>query len=735
MSSQQQQSGTFGTFQGIFVPNVTMMFGVILFLRLGLVLGNVGIVSFLLIVALSLGVMILTALSISMIVTNMRVGSGGVYFLISRSIGIEIGGAIGIALVGAQLISMALCVSGFAYSFHTLFPQFPIHWIELATMLFLALLSSASTNFALKTQIGIFAILMVTILAIFFSQSPSDSLSTPYFPQPLRFWQAFALFYPALTGIEAGMALSGNLKNPSRSLSKGNWISLVFVAIVYSAVAIYLWSHFDRTSLAADPGILISSSKIPALIYLGIWSATLSSALGNFLGGPRILQMIAEDNIAPGIFSRTYGKHREPRYAVGFFFLTAIILILTTTIDQILPILTMICLLTYGTLNFVAGLASLIESPSFRPTYRLPAKYSLIAAAVCLIFMLMIDTGWALVSIVLISGLYFFLKKRSLDVTFEDVRESILLFFTRIFLYRLSGREQTAKNWLPQVLTVSKSTIQHERMIRLSDDLTGRSGILTIYTLLPQEQWEDAEQLERTKQVIRDWLNDKDISGFAEVLTYSDYFESLFHLIQMMGIGPLQPNTIVLPITQIEHAADIAQILKMGEECKKNILLFFDDFETEPETPDTFGKKKRRIDLWWDPQFKESFEITLSLILALRTSPLWKYRYLILRTTAPDEDARQHLLDYFQSFLKKIRLKCTLEIEVGQLALFESVKTLSSDADLVFFPMQPPEAFDQAEMYLTYIDELNREFCNTKTPIICVNGFDEFDHREIYYPD
>jgi len=735
MKTKQALKASFGTFKGIFVPNVTMMFGVILFLRLGLVLGNVGIQSFLLIIALSLGVMVLTALSIAMIVTNMRVGSGGVYYLISRSIGIEMGGALGIALVGAQLISMSLCVSGFAYSFHTLFPQFPIHWIELATILLLALLSFTSTDLALKTQVGIFGILMVTILAIFWSQSPSETPPTPYFSEPLKFWQAFALFYPALTGIEAGMALSGNLKDPSKSLSKGNLVSLIFVALIYSIVGLYLWFHFDPKALRSDPGILISSSPIPGLIYLGIWSATLSSALGNFLGGPRILQRIAEDNIAPEIFSRSYGKHSEPRFAVGFFLVVATILILTTTIDQILPILTMICLLTYGTLNLVAGLASLIQSPSFRPTFRIGAKYSLMAAGICLIFMLMIDPGWALVSIALISGLYFFLKRRSLDVSFEDIRESIILFFSRIFLYRLSGREQSAKNWLPQILTVSKSTIQHERMIRLADDMTGRSGILTIYTLLPQEQWEDTEQLERTKQVIRDWLNDKDISGFTEVLTYSDYQESLLHLIKMIGIGPLQPNTVILPITDLDEAAAIARILETGELSLKNILLFFDDFDTKPETPKTSGKRKRRIDLWWDPQYKESFEIILSLIIALKTSPTWNYRYLILRTITADEDARHHLIDYFKGFLKKIRLKCTVKIEIGKAPLLKSVREGSQNADLVFFPMQPPKAFEQSDDYERYINDLKKEFCETKTPIIAVNGFDGIDHREIYFPE
>lgn len=734
MSFSSSKQAAFGTFKGIFVPNVTMMFGVILFLRLGLVLGNVGLGLFLLIIALSLGVMILTSLSIAMIVTNMNVGSGGVYYLISRSIGIEIGGAIGIALVGAQLISMALCVSGFAYSLNTLYPQFPIAWIELGTMLFLALLSFTSTDLALKTQIGIFAILMVAISAVFFSQQPTNFSNTPYFNEPLKFWKAFALFYPALTGIEAGMALSGNLKNPSRALSKGNLASLVFAAAIYTTIAIYLWFHFQKESLQADPAILISSSRVPALIYIGIWSATLSSALGNFLGGPRILQTIAEDNIAPEIFSRSYGKHREPRYAVGFFFLIAIVLILTTTIDQILPILTMICLLTYGTLNLVAGLSALIGSPSFRPTFRVSPRYPLIAAALCLILMLMIDPGWALAAIFLISGLYIFIKRRSLDVTFDDIRESILLFFSRIALYRLSSRQQSTKNWLPQVLTVSRSTIQHEKMIRLADDMTGRSGILSIYTLLPQEQWEDPEQLSRTDGVIRDWLEQRKISGFAETLSYTDYHDTLTHLIKVTGIGPLQPNTVLLPVTILEDAKTLNQTISAGEETHRNILLFFHDFESTTDSK-LDKPRKKRIDLWWDPQYKEGFELMLSLILALRTSPSWTFRKLTIRTIAPDQAARDHLADYLKNFLKKVRLKCQIEIEIGDISFIEGVETFSKDADLALFPMNPKQAFEDEASYQQYIDNLKFHFTRSPVPIVGVNGFDQLDHREIYLPE
>lgn len=734
MASEKSPKVGFGTFQGIFVPNVTMMFGVILFLRLGLVLGNVGLWPFIVIIAVSLGIMVLTSLSIATVVTNMNVGGGGVYYLISRSLGIEIGGAIGIALVLAQIISMTLCVSGFALSVHTLFPNTNLQLIELATMVILALLSSVSTNFALKTQIVIFGILMLSICSIFtgFTHVPNDP-TAPFFSPPLTFWGGFALFYPALTGIEAGMALSGSLRNPSRSLSIGNIISLGFVSIVYLSVAIFLWVVFSKAELSSSPELLITASRFSPLVYIGIWAATLSSALGNFLGAPRILQRIAEDSAAPEIFSRTYGKYQEPRYALGIIFIIGLILVIGTTIDQILPILTMICLLTYGTLNVVAGLAELIGSPSWRPTFRIPWQYPILGGLLCFFLMLMIDPVWAIVSILLITGLYFYLRSKRVDVSFEDIRESIILFFSRIALYKLSGKGDNPKNWLPQVLIVSKSTVQHEKMVRIGYEITGRSGILTVATLLPKD-WEESEELERTRQFIQDWLREKNIAGFTEVHPYSNYYESLQSLIRMHGVGPLQPNTILLPHLEENETSLMFQVLQTGQSFQKNILFFFDPTNLSNEAFSAPPEKRKKIDIWWDPNHKESFELILSLVLTLRTSPIWNFRELNLRTVVNDHNSKVHLKRNLSELLKILRLRCKVQIAVKENAPYTYVTKISSTADLVFFPLSPLSSFETDEECQNYLLAIKDHFSDTQVPIIAVSCNDSLDHREVYLP-
>jgi len=240
----------FSTFTGVFVPNVTMMFGVILFLRLSLVLGYLGIWMYLVATAISLAIMFTTSLSTASVVTNMKVGGGGAYFLLSRSLGIEIGGAIGITLVLSRMISLALVVTGFSYSITNLFPNLSVYLVELVTMVALLIITLVSTNLALKTQQLIFWVLSGSIVSVFFFTIPTENpLDLRFYKEGLTFWQGFAIFFPAFTGIEAGMALSGSLRNPSRSLAFGNIWSLLYVGIIYTALALFLWWMFTAVVL------------------------------------------------------------------------------------------------------------------------------------------------------------------------------------------------------------------------------------------------------------------------------------------------------------------------------------------------------------------------------------------------------------------------------------------------------------------------------------------------------
>jgi amino acid transporter len=722
-TKQESTAPGFGTFAGVIVPNVTMMFGVILFLRLGFVLGNVGLSSFLGIILLSTIVMSITAFSISMVCSNMRVGGGGAYFLISRSLGIEAGGAIGLALILNQLFCMVLCVSGFSQSLQMLVPHYPLWSIELVTLAVLGLIALISTDFVLKTQTLIFACLLISIGAICLGKEmlPSmEGLSPKTFP----FWTGFAIFYPALTGIEVGMSLSGTLRNPSRSLSIGTISSLLIVSVCYSMLAIVLWNTYPRVLLANDPNILLNYSKFSAWVFFGAWCASLSSAIGNFIGAPRMIQTIAEDGILPSFFAKGYGKHNEPRWAIFTVFLIGCCLLVFTTIDQLLPMLTMICLLTYGTLNLVAGLAEWMHNPSWRPSFRCPWQLSLLGSALCYYLMIMIQPGWALVSMLLIVFIFLFLSRRNIQCSFNDIRESLLISISRFALYKLFEVDEKPQNWMPKVLICARAPMPYQKMIHLGHALTKRNGILTVASLIPEE-WETSKQLERTQGVIKDWLEKEKIKGINEVSAHADFFEGVSSYVKSYGIGSLQPNCILLNFPEDEEGKEgILNVIETASTYNKNLL-----FSSFPDNKD-LDEKKKTIHLWWDQEERESSELMISLFLSLRQSRRWQKRQILVHCMAPDANAKKHIENYLEEMFQSRRIRVELQVHLDpRTDPLYYLSYTNKEAHLVFFPMRLNHIEEQDRA--AYLERIYNVLPQD-TAILAGACFETLSHKEIY---
>ncbi|MGL5196299.1 MAG: Na-K-Cl cotransporter, partial [Chroococcales cyanobacterium] len=218
------ESGGLGTFGGVYTPSILTILGVIMYLRFGWVVGNVGLIGTLIIVTLATSITFFTGLSISAIATDRVVRVGGAYYMISRSLGIETGGAVGIPLYFAQGLSVALYTIGFAESVVEAFPEYRTlqRAIALITTLAVALLAMKSARTAIRAQYFIMAAIVLSLLSFAFGSSvdPNTTIemwgAKPENSEP--FWVVFAVFFPAVTGIMAGVGMSGDLRDPSRSI-------------------------------------------------------------------------------------------------------------------------------------------------------------------------------------------------------------------------------------------------------------------------------------------------------------------------------------------------------------------------------------------------------------------------------------------------------------------------------------------------------------------------------------
>jgi amino acid transporter len=375
-----------GTFGGVFTPSILTILGVIMYLRFGWVVGNVGLVGALVIVTISTSITFLTALSISEIATDQRVRVGGAYYMISRSLGIETGGAVGIPLFFAQALSVALYTIGFAESVKNVFPAVDERLVGLLTTVAVALLAIKSARAAIRAQYFIMGAIGLSLLSFWFGHSvgPPDTVTVPLRDvSRADFWVVFAVFFPAVTGIMAGVNMSGDLKEPGRAIPRGTLLAVLVGYVIYMSLPIFLSLRADAEHLIREPLIMRRMALWGDAIVLGVWGATLSSAVGSILGAPRVLQALARDGVLPNSLrwlGRGRGAEDTPRAGTAVTLGIALVAVAMGNLNLIAPVLTMFFLTTYGVLNVSAGVEKFLKSPSFRPIFRVHWSLSLLGA-------------------------------------------------------------------------------------------------------------------------------------------------------------------------------------------------------------------------------------------------------------------------------------------------------------------------------------------------------------------
>jgi amino acid transporter len=694
---RKNADGKFGTLKGVFIPNVLQMIGVILFLRLGWVLGHAGIFQMSIIITLSALLLFITGLSLSTIVSNMKMSGGGAYYLISRALGIEFGSALGVLSCIAQVCSISLCVTGFSLSLYEFFPILSLPLLKAATLIILVLISYFSTDFALKTQFFIFICLTMSIIAIFFGSTSPENLTPLPEATTLTFWSCFALFFPAMTGIESGMSMSGDLRNPSRSLPIGTLGAIAVVYSIYLSISFFL-SNISPELLKSYPFILYHTSKVGYLIIIGIWAATLSSALGAILGGPRVIQAIAKDGILPHFLSIGFGPLNQPRIATVIIFFLGMLLTLGTDIDQIIPMLTMSCLTSYGLINFIAFFESFMKNPSWRPAVRIYWPISLIGALGCLVTMFMINPGAAFLEIALVSIFCFWTVKRKIKGNWDDLKHSIFSFFVHKGTIKLSNFKASAKSWRPHILTLFDTPAIQKNLAYFSHALNQGKGLLTFGVNLTSEE-KEKEIYEDVKKNLQGFK----IPSYLHLNVCQEPFIGKNQIIRNYGFGLLKPNSIFLAVSDQSETKPYIQLLLDIYAQHKNIVLLKDDplkdyLFTDPT------RKDKQINLWWRGKYPGNFELCLALAYLLQQSKLWPKAKIFIKMIAKDESQKEKLFTLFENFRSEWRVN-NLEfapfVDVEE-NFFSNFTAHSQNADLTFLGLKSPKENCSVEEYEEY---------------------------------
>lgn len=249
----------FGTFGGVFTPSILTILGVIMYLRLPWVVGNGGMWTALGVIAVAHVISVTTGLSISSIATDKNVGAGGPYYIVSRSLGLPIGGTLGLALFVGLSFSISLYVIGFCESFLAFIDlELTPANVRIAgtiTVVLLTLVTLISTAFAIKTQYLILVLIGLSLVSVFAGGStptPTDAHVEMVEGGP-SLGVIFGIFFPAVTGFTAGVNMSGDLKDPKRAIPVGTMAAIGFGLVVYLGLAVFLAYRVDPAQMAATP--------------------------------------------------------------------------------------------------------------------------------------------------------------------------------------------------------------------------------------------------------------------------------------------------------------------------------------------------------------------------------------------------------------------------------------------------------------------------------------------------
>ncbi len=576
------KEGGLGTFGGVFTPSILTILGVIMYLRFGWVVGNVGLLGALLIVTLATSITFLTSLSIAAISTDQRVRAGGAYYMISRSLGIETGGAVGIPLYLAQALSIALYTIGFAESVGKAFPAANEKLVGLVTTVAVAVLALVSAKTAIRAQYFIMAAIGLSLVSLLFGSpieethiemwGAADRLSEP-------FWVVFAVFFPAVTGIMAGVNMSGDLRDPSRSIPRGTFAAVGVGYLIYMALPVLLAMRADAVTLIEDPLIMRKMAYWGDAILLGVWGATLSSALGSILGAPRVLQALARDGVLPRRLrwlGKGSGDDDAPRAGTVLTLGLALAAVYFGDLNLIAPVLTMFFLTTYGVLNIAAGIERFLESPSFRPTFQVHWAFSLLGALGCVAVMFLINAVATVVAVLFVLGVYLWLERRSLESAWGDVRSGLWMAITRAGLMRLRIEADT-KNWRPHLLVLSGAPTRRWHLIDLARAISHNRALLTVSTVLTTEGVTTERQHAMEKN-IRDYLERRAVQGLVRVIAAPDPFVGAERLVESYGLGSLTPNTVLLGDSQDPALrARYCAMIEHFYHARRNVVIVRDD--------------------------------------------------------------------------------------------------------------------------------------------------------------
>jgi len=657
MTEKKTGSRSFGMFRGVFIPTFLTIIGVIMYLRLGRIVGEAGIFGAVAIILLAVSVTISTGLSLSSITTNIRIGAGGLF----------------------------------------IFPYHPRIIVLLSTILVMFILTFISVKYAIRAQVIVFLIVLASLISIFLGGGWWHHIATVpaigEFPK-VTFWLLFALFFPAVTGLMSGVGLSGELTDPKKQIPRGVMLALGATTIIYLAMAFWFGYSAPSSELIADNLIIVKLAAFAPLVLVGILAATFSSALTTLVAAPRLLNALSENYIF--IFNPFFAKKSksgEPRNATLFTVGIIAATLAVGSLDAVAPVLTMFFLISYAMINLVVFVEQYLGLVSYRPLFKIPKAVPLYGFIVSIAIMFFINAIAGIFALFFLFVMYLFLVKRKLPVKEGFVRSGLFFALSEWAAKKVVTLAESPKHiWKPNVLLPVQASRSLQGNYPLIKSIVFPHGILSVLGMdvrkgqVPKEEALTKKQKEEERAALPSLVKKLGQEGIFTSYAYieiSNYIDGVCISLQAMEGQFFHPNILFIP--SAPHSFSASELNKLTETIKDANagLIMFDKDE------DIGLGAEEDISVWIPPSvlekdFYEERRFDLALLIALRMVNNWDGK-LTLRMCIEKQD-KEAAHEYLRRLVYDARLPATTQIIISAHEFPTELRKAMADIHILSVP-------------------------------------------------
>ncbi|EAQ85974.1 hypothetical protein CHGG_07227 [Chaetomium globosum CBS 148.51] len=567
-----------GVVSGVYIPVCLNILSILMFLRFGLILGQVGLLGILGLMLIAYTVDFVTTLSLSAIASNGEVKGGGAYYLISRSLGPEFGGSIGVLFYLAQVLNTALNVVGLIDCIKlNLGETMPDgYWWDyffgtMALVVCTGLCLAGSAIFS-KASNALLIVLTISTLSI-----PLSALVKPAFSDPDRgieftgaslatlrsnllphsgstefkgfetFRDLFGILFPATSGIFAGASMSGDLRNPSKAIPAGTLWAMLSTFIVYLLVILALASSTTHASFLLNANIIQDTNIWPPIVFAGELATTFFSALMGVIGSAKLMQALARDKLFPGlsVFGKGTKKADEPIIAI-FLTYVAAQMAMFANLNQIATLISMGYQMTFFVMNLACFLLKIGSAPNFRPGFKFFSwQTAFVGSLLSAAAMFFIDETYATTAVCLLVFLFLLIHYLSPPKHWGDVSQNLIYHQVRKYLLRL--KPEHIKFWRPQIILLINNPRRQTRLIQFCNSLKKGALYILGHVIVTDDFAAGVTEAKLQQSAWTKYISEYSrIKAFVQLTMSPTITWGVRNLVLSAGLGGMRPNIAIM---------------------------------------------------------------------------------------------------------------------------------------------------------------------------------------------